>query len=333
MIYIPILKTKTFVEKDIIEKEAFFMQEHSMLPYIEITKDYNGDKDRYKTCPKIFNALSGIKHFEEFYNKDKLPLESILKLYDEIPTDNKYIIASIRINNELELRKNELFDFIRKRHDNCLKVAIRITSGLDLKSVDIILKNLNEDDWLLIDLKEMDFDVSKSYIYDIEKRKFKNIAVFTIERPAKTTGEAYKDFDQDYVQIFLNTSVVNAIKEKEYPFNAFGSYVSLKDSLSETGGASACYGVFLLYNGTLNKFYCVSSNKKDSISLIYTEVRDKVKKLYEDKTSELNKIIAENEKTRHYLFNLLQKHKRARAVDFYFIGAIQYLTEIAKLIS
>ena len=79
-------------------------------------------------------------------------------------------------------------------------------------------------------------------------------------------------------------------------------------------------------------FYSIRTAEKDHISRIYKKIKEQVKADLKDRTSELSKIIR-NPLAVKYWEKILRKEKNPRAVDFLCVSAMQYLTEIVRLIS
>ena len=324
--YIPILKTKHVIERRILINEPGIFLSNWIIPYLEITKPYSGDGDRYKTAPSMCDILKNTMHFEELYPKGTIPAS--LEDYKEIP-DNPNIILSLRLNkNEWEKSKVEIAELIRTRKEKNLISAIRIVSGLDSTTLNEIHTILSERDWILVDIGENDYDATSFYMLKIQRLHHENTAVFSTERPSKISGEQYPN--EEYDNLLLNTSVIRKLKEGEYPFKAFGSYASLKNNLTE-GAATTCYGVFLAYSLEKNMFYSLRTQNRDHISHIYGETKKQVASDLKDKNSELSKIIT-NPRVMKYLEETLEK-KNPRAVDFLTVSTMQYLTEIEKLLS
>lgn len=323
--FIPILKTKKDIEKRVLLNELDFFIKNKMIPYLEITKPYSGEGDRYKTAPQMCNAVKEIIHFEELCPKDAIPFS--IENYKEIP-DNPNIILSLKINKKIwENSKHEIIELIRTRQRKALISAARIPSGLDTNILEEIYSSLSYQDWLIVDIGENDYAATSFYMRKVQRLGHKNTAVFSTERPTNISGKQYRN--ETYDDSF-NTSVIREIKEGEYPFNVFGSYVSLKDNRTE-GAAATCYGTFLIYNLDKNMFYSLRTENKDHIAYIYKKIKLQVISDLEDRNSEIARIITDP-LVKKYLEETLKK-ENPRAVDFLTVSVVQYLVEIAKLLS
>ena len=314
--FVPILKTKCSAEPNAVALCKQFFS-NRVIPYLEITNTSDN-----KGYIKIIDILQNQLHFEEIYRKKGSDINKILQETYTLIKPN--CIVSLHILNQSEL--SNVFDeckfFINTCHHNNCPCAIRVFAGADSTQIGILLKLLKKKDFLIIDIGDSNLYSTKQYLDLVNSLSgCCRFLIFSNERPLSLTNSLLAS--DDYNPTF-NTSVIEAIKKKDFEYDGFGSMCSAKNDLNEYPATKPTYAVFLLYDYFSNSFFSYKSDCKEHVSTAYSSLKVKI-------TNDSSKVFSFTEKTavaHNRLIELLNSNKKGNASTYICISIIHYIEEI-----
>ncbi|OPF51559.1 hypothetical protein BH721_01275 [Clostridium baratii] len=177
---------------------------------------------------------------EEYINR----LKSISSYENFIPV--------ISLKNNFTFNRSKLISLIKelKLENNC--IALRIEDKVFDSVKEVVEEYLDEEDYLLYDIKEQNIDSKVMEIYELNECDIKSKKILlNSPRKAKLKNSEYENCEKS---ILIDNSVVD--EYQDYEFDGFGDYGGLKDQLPTTGGGNgkgAALG--LVYNFEENAFY------------------------------------------------------------------------------
>lgn len=319
--FIPIFKTKRTAEFRALNTCLSLFNEMN-IPYLEVIH-FLGESRESGT--KFLDSVKSISHFAQYIRK-QIPLPMYLdKTLDFVGNKNR--IISIQLNEaDIEQSKERIKTFISKLHNYQHCVAIRMAVVTSIGIISEIFGMLKNDDYLIIDYDTNDYNALLAYTSLISKEPHEcRIVAFSNERPKKA-ARLYEDGDYNYD---FNTSVIDAIKKNSFLLDAFGSYCTAKNDLTEeVRRAQNVYGVFLIYSFQVNSFFSIKTDKGDHISRAYTPLKEKLQSKIVQMS--IRDFFEKTALSRKMLSEILNKSngKNVNCVDFLATSITHYIEEI-----
>lgn len=222
------------------------------------------------TLKEIDETLSSKRAFIDYfrYTTDKykkdLKLESLVlarKLSDNPQMykekllgvcEYSNLIPVISIKDGFECSEEELEELIGLLKTKTDQVALRLTDEFIEKYSDLLVTNLGEQDYLMVDIEEQNPESKFMEYEEIEELDI-TAKVIILNSPHKV-GTSNKDFPiQSYTDL-IDNSLRNHVTD--YNFHGYGDYLGLRDDLPRhiDRKIEAC-ALVLIYDSERNQFF------------------------------------------------------------------------------